>query len=107
MAYRFTDTFYFLKYRLSVSVKVRTYKISVIGFGQISALNIGYISVISPRYIGKTPIYRQFIEYRLSVSVKLSTNKISVIGFGQTLVIDYQLNLTDMPSLMILEFNPV
>ncbi len=50
------------------------------GFGQISALNIGYILVISPRYIGKTPKYRQFQEYRLSVSVQLRTNKISVIG---------------------------
>ncbi len=56
------------------------YRLSVIGFGQISALNIGYISIIFPRYIGKTPIYRQFIEYRLSVSVRLRTDKISVIG---------------------------
>ncbi len=36
--------------------------------------------MIFPRYIGKTPIYRQFIEYRLSVSVKVRTDKISVIG---------------------------
>ncbi len=36
--------------------------------------------MIFPRYIGKTPIYRQFIEYRLTVSVKLRTDKISVIG---------------------------
>ncbi len=56
------------------------YRLSVIGFDQISVLDIGYILVIFPLYIGKTPIYRQFLEYRLSVSVKLSTDKIPVIG---------------------------
>ncbi len=67
-------------YQPTIQEWVRTDKISVIGFGQISALNIGYILVIFPKNIGKTPVYRQFQEYRLSVSVKLRTNKISVIG---------------------------
>ncbi len=84
MAYRFTDISvmpiyrHFLKYRLSVSVKIRTDKISAIGYRLWP--NIGYILVIFPRYICKTPIYRQLLEYRLSVSVKLRTDTISVIG---------------------------
>ena len=67
---------HFLKCQLSVNV--RTDKISAIGFGQILALNIGHISAIFPRYIGKPPIYRQLIEYWLSV--QLRTDKILVIG---------------------------
>ncbi len=69
MAYRFTDISvepiyrHFLKYRLSVSVKVWTDKISAIGYR------------LWPNIGSK---YRQFIEYRLSV--KLRTDKISVIG---------------------------
>ena len=76
MAYRFTDIS--ALFEILVSVKVRTHKISAISyrFGQISALNIGCISVIFRRYIGKTPIYRQFPKYRLSVSVKLRTETI-------------------------------
>ncbi len=47
MAYRFTDISVKLIYRhfFEVSVNVRTNKLSVIGFGQISALNIAYILV--------------------------------------------------------------
>ncbi len=47
-----------MAYQLLLSVKVSSDKISVIGFGQILALNIGYILVIFPdisvkhRYIG-------------------------------------------------------
>ncbi len=67
------------------------------------ATNIGYILMIFPGYMGKTPIYRQFIEYRLSILVKLEPIKyrLSVIGFGQISVIGYRLNLTDMPSLIV------
>ncbi len=46
---------HFLKYRLSVTVT--TNKISAIGIDQITALNIDYILVIFPWYIGKTLIY--------------------------------------------------
>ncbi len=77
---RYIGTFWNIGYRYRQKWGPIKYRLSVIGFCQISALNIGYISVIFPQYIGKTPIYRQFLEYRLSVSVKLRTDKISVIG---------------------------
>ncbi len=96
---------HFLKYWLSVSVKVRTDKILATSnrlWPYIGLTNRLYFSDFT-RYISKTPIYQQFIEYRLSVSVKFRTNKISVIriGFGQISVIGYRLNLSDMPSLPI------
>ncbi len=81
MAYRFTDISvrpiyqHFLKYRLSVSVKIRTDEISAIGYrlwpniGSQYRLNFGDFLLI----------YRQLLEYRLSVSVKPRTDKISVI----------------------------
>ncbi len=51
---------HFLKYRLSVSVKVRTDKISAIGYRLWQNTDIS--------------------EYQLSVSVKSGTDKISLIG---------------------------
>ena len=83
MAYRFTDISvmpiyrHFLKYRFSVSVKVRTDKISAIGYRLWPNIGSKYRLYFDdfPRYI-----CRQFIEYRLSVSVKLRTDKISAIG---------------------------
>ena len=65
---------HFWKYRLSVSVKVRTDKISVIGYQLLPSIGSEYrlnFGVFTP---GKKKMYRQFLEYRLSVSVKPRTD---------------------------------
>ncbi len=72
LIYRLQRYRHFLKYRLSISIKVRT---------------------------DKKATYRQFIGYWYQSNSEAIKYWLSVIGFGQTSVIDYRLNLTDMPSL--------